>query len=91
MHIMKTVNLVKRLWEMGFEPKSFCPPGRHGNQYVSVMVKREKMLDLPEGWTSTDFDHDELTLVWWPQTDWHKELGKRQNFINSGDDAAQGD
>jgi hypothetical protein len=90
--IMQTIKLVKRLWEMGLVPFSFCPETRHGNQYVGVFVPIALALDLPAGWTLASTNHNEDTyLCWWEHHEWHKELGKRENFINSSDGAAQGE
>jgi nitrogen fixation protein len=69
---VKTPLLVKRLWELGYKPRSYFPVNNHGRPVVSVQGVKlpEGLVTLPDGWV---LDTD---TFYWPFHEWQKEYGK---------------
>ena len=87
---MTAKELVKKLYELNVQPMAYFPPETMGNPVVAIYHADDRHDELPEGY-KTAAGHKGVPIHYWPLADWEKEFGKRDNFINSGDDAAKGE
>lgn len=88
---MNASTLAQKLWAMGLKPRAVFAPESQGVPWVGIYVDAHMILDplrLPTGWTVVTEDGG--AYYYWPHKEWAKEFGK-QEFFNSGKDAAKGE